>query len=115
MKRLLRVVVASVCLAGLGGCVYYEPVAIGPTVQQRFDRSWGAALAAMGDQGVTIQSQNRGAGVIRGSRGGTAIVATLQTRPDGSIQVQFDQSGATGADPGLIHRVSESYDRRMGR
>jgi hypothetical protein len=28
--------------------------------------------------------------------------------------VKFDQSGAKGADQDLIHRVSDSYDRRMG-
>lgn len=114
MKR-LAAVACSMCLLALGGCVYYEPVAVGPNVQQRFDRSWDAALLAMRDQGVTIGVQDRGAGVIRGERGGAAIVATVRTRPDGSIEVRFDQSGATPADPGLIHRVSESYERRMGR
>lgn len=93
----------------------YEPVAVGPTTEQRFDRSWSAALGAMSDQGVTIETQDRGAGVIRGSRGGISISAMVQTLADGSIQVRFDQSGATSTDPNLIHRISDSYDRRMGR
>lgn len=101
--------------AMLGGCAYYEPIPVGPTTQQRFDRSWSAAMGAMVDQGVTIDAQDRGAGVIRGNRGGIAIVARLQTLADGRIQVRFDQSGATSSDPNLIHRVSDGYDARMGR
>jgi uncharacterized lipoprotein len=98
-------------------CVVYEPVAVSPqlTVQQRFDRSWSAAAGAMSDQGLTITAQDRGAGVIRGTKDGINIAASVQTLADGSIQVKFDQSGATSSDPNLIHRVSDSYDRRMGR
>ena len=103
----------------LNGCYYYPqpvPVAVqGPTAGQRFERSWNAAIGAMADRGVTITSQDRDAGVIRGTRGAITIVATLQTLADGSIQVKFNATGATDADPGLIHAVSDSYDRRMGR
>jgi hypothetical protein len=99
----------------MGGCVVYEPVAVGPTVQQRFDRSFAAAAGAMTDQGLAITAQDRGSGTIRATKDGISIVATLQTLPDGSIQVRFDSSGASGNDPNLIHRVSDSYDRRMGR
>jgi hypothetical protein len=99
----------------LAGCVVYEPVVVGPTVQERFDRSFAAAAGAMSDQGLAITSQDRGAGTIRGTKDGAVIVASLQTLADGSIQVRFDSSGASGNDPNLIHRVSSSYDRRMGR
>ncbi|MGH8800730.1 MAG: hypothetical protein ACREX6_00335, partial [Casimicrobiaceae bacterium] len=67
------------------------------------------------DQGLKIDAQDRGSGVIRGNRSGIVITAQLQTLADGRIQVRFDQSGATSADSGLIHRVSDDYDRRMGR
>jgi len=103
----------------LNGCYYYpQPVPVpmpAPTPGQRFDRSWNAATGAMADQGVTITSQDRGAGVIRGTRGAITIVITLQTLADGSTQVKFNTSGATDTDSELIHRVSDSYDRRMGR
>jgi len=102
----------------LGGCYYpypSTPVATGPTLQQRFDQSWSAAVGAMGDQGLTIDEQNRGAGVIRGSRGGIVITATVRTRTDDRIQVEFSQAGATSNDPDLMSRVSKSYHRRMGR
>ncbi len=102
----------------LGGCVVYEPAAVvapQQTTAQRFDRSWSAALGAMSDQGLTITSQDYGAGVITGSQGGVTISATLQTLPDGSVQVKFGSRGRASDDPGLIDRVSSSFDRRMGR
>ena len=99
----------------LGGCVVYEPVPVSsqPTLQQRFDRSWAAAAGAMSDQGVTVVAQDRGSGMIRGERGGTTITAMVETRPDGRVQVTFNSKGAD--DTGIVQRVSESYDRRMGR
>jgi len=117
MKRTLHVLLLAAVAAMSSGCVVYEPVpvAVPVTTQQRFDLSWAAATGAMSDQGMSIDAQNRAAGVVRGSRGGIVITATLQTLPDGSIQVRFDQTGATATDPNLVHRVSASYDRRMGR
>ena len=114
---MIRTLAILLIALALGGCAYYEPVPVpaGPTTQERFDRSWSAATGAMADQGVRVDAQDRGAGVIRGNRNGIAITAKLQTLADGRIQVQFDQSGPTSADPGLIQRVSDSYDRRMGR
>ena len=112
---MIRALLLAGFVLALGGCVVYEPVVVQPSPQQRFDRSWDAAGGALADQGVTITAQDRGAGVIRGTRDGINIAASVQTLADGSIQVKFDQSGATSSDPNLIHRVSDSYDRRMGR
>jgi hypothetical protein len=97
----------------LAGCVVYEPYPV--SAQSRFDQSWNAATGAMADQGVSITTQDRGAGIIRGTRSGISIQASVRTLADGRVEVRFDSSGATGSDPSLIHRVSESYDRRMGR
>src|SRR5688500_14120587 len=112
--KLIRLMVLSALLS-LGGCVVYEPYPGYPvSPQQRFDRSWAAASGAMSDQGLKITSQDRGAGVIRGERSGITITATLHTLADGAVQVKF-ASNRDSPDPGLVHRVSESYDRRMGR
>ncbi len=110
--------VSVVAATLVSGCVVYEPVPVAsapPSAAQRFDRSWNAATGALVDQGLTIVSQDRGAGVIRATRGDITIVANLQSLADGRIQVKFGSTGATEGDPGLIHRVSESYERRMGR
>ena len=84
-------------------------------VPASFDRSWSAALGALGDQGVHITSEDRGAGQIRGTRDGIDVTANVRTQTDGSVRVEFNTSGATTRDPKLIDRVSQSYDRRMGR
>jgi hypothetical protein len=116
MTRKLWWLVTVAGVLSVGGCVMYEPVVVSPqsTVQQRFDRAWSAAAGAMYDQGVAITVQDRVAGVIRGERGAIAITATFQTMADGSIQVKFNSSGANSTDPGLLNRISDSYDRRMG-
>jgi hypothetical protein len=69
----------------------------------------------MGDQGVQVTSQDRGAGQVRGTRDGIDVVANVRTQADGSVRVEFNTSGATTRDPTLIERISSSYDRRMGR
>ena len=118
MKRPILALALAVAALTLAGCVVYEPVPVAapqPSPQQRFDRSWNAAAGAMADEGVTILAQDRGAGVIRGSRGGITVTATLNTLADGSVQVKFGSSGATDKDPGLLQRVSQRYERRMGR
>src|SRR5688572_27459379 len=106
MNSKLQMIVVCAALA-LSGCVVYEPVPVGyqpTTVQQRFDRSWAAAMGAMADQGLTITSQNRGAGVVQGERTGTTITAALETLPDGSVQVKFTSQGSN-TDAALIQRV----------
>jgi hypothetical protein len=97
-------------------CVAYDPVYVSqPTVQQRFDRSWSAAAGAMSDEGVAITEQDRGSGTIRGTRSGAQVTASVQTLADGRIQVRFEATGPSGSDTAFVHRLSSSYDRRMGR
>ena len=109
----LAALLCSALVSPLGGCVVYEPVPV--STQSRFDQSWNAATGAMADQGVSITTQDRGAGIIRGARSGINIQASVRTLADGRVEVRFDSSGETRSDPSLINRVSESYDRRMGR
>jgi hypothetical protein len=116
MTRVLRFLLPVAGALAIAGCVVYEPVAVSqPAVTQRYDRSWSAAAGAMADAGLTITAQDRGAGIIRGERGGTTITAMVQTLADGRIQVKFDSKGPGGADADLVQRVSDNYERRMGR
>ena len=129
MKRLpfcsggLRVVCLGALLltaALLTGCVAYAPppdtYAIAPpSTAVALDRSWAAVVGALGDEGVRITDEDRDAGRIYGSREGINVVANIRSRPDGGVRVEFNTSGATGRDPALIRRISQAYDRRMGR
>jgi uncharacterized protein (DUF2461 family) len=114
MKRLL--VAGALAASLLTGCVVYEPVpaayGVAPT---SFDRSWSAAVNAMRDQGVTITQEDRGSGTVRGTRGAINVLGSVRTQADGSVRVQFDTTGGTATDPELINRISQSYERRMGR
>lgn len=108
MLRGAAMVVAPLALVA---CVVYEPVPV-QTVST-YDRAWAAAIGAMQDQGVAIHDQDRAAGVVRGSRGPTGITAAVRTQADGRVRVEFNTSGSS--DTGLVERVSDSYNRRMGR
>jgi hypothetical protein len=112
---------AAVAAALLGGCTYYVAPGAAPGAYyatapaSSFDRSWSAVLGAFADEGVAVTSEDRGVGVVRGTRNGINVTGSVLTQADGSVRVQFDTSGATNRDPGLINRVSNAYDRRMGR
>ena len=86
---LSRLTVVLAFLA-LGSCVVYQPVPM-PMQQSRFDQSWAAASGAIYDQGLTITMQDRSTGVIRGERGDTSVTATLETLPDGGVQVKEER------------------------
>jgi len=111
---MFRAMVAAVAALPLSACVVYEP---GPAYQPppTIDRSWAAALGAMQDQGVAINEQDRASGVIRGSRGSIAVSGLVRTQPDGRVRVEFSTPGGAQADPGLVDRISASYQQRMGR
>jgi len=115
MRRyLLAFVFAGLLIAG---CTHYqtEPGTVVTTPVTSFDRSWAAAVGALQDQGVRITSEDRGAGIAHGTRGGINVAADVRTQADGSVRVEFNTFGATEQDPALIDRISQSYNRRMGR
>lgn len=109
MKRLLATL--SICAAAVSGCTYYGYPP--PGTPANYDRSFSAAVDAMYDQGVTVNTQDRASGTIVGQRGGNTVSAYVRQQGDGSVRVQFNANDPR--DPGLLERVSQSYDRRMGR
>jgi hypothetical protein len=116
--RTARAVVAVALTVGLvSGCVVYQtaPGVYSPYPATSFDRSWSASVGAFADQGVRVTSEDRSAGVVRGTRDGIDVVANIRAQADGSVRVEFNTSGATARDPTLIDRISRAYDYRMGR
>ena len=111
--QIRRVVFALLLGSALpAGCVVYEPVPAYYPSPPTYDRAWGAALGALQDAGVGVTSADRSAGVIRGTRDGADVTVTVSRQADGRTRVQFD---ASGSDPGLTERMSQAYERRMGR
>lgn len=112
-----KILLLMLALTLFAGCTYYQtaPGVYTTTPPSGFDRSYSAAVGAFEDQGVSITSENRSAGTVRGTRSGIDVTANVLTQADGSVRVEFDTSGATARDPQLINRITQSYNRRMGR
>ena len=102
-------------LATAPGCTVYEPVPVSAPAPSAFDRSWSAAIASAQDEGVRITSEDRVNGIITGSRGDQNVTINVRTQADGRVRVEFSARGPKGSEPGLATRISQAYDRRMGR
>ena len=105
----------TVVLATAPGCTYYQPVPVSAPAASTFDRSWSAAIGAAQDEGVRITSEDRARGVITGSRGEQDVTINVFTQADGRVRVEFSARGPKGPESGLASRISQAYDRRMGR
>lgn len=117
MKRLLpaTLIAAAAAIALLPGCVvapYGVPVATAPST---FDRAFDAASGALSANGLALQTVDRSAGVIVGTRGALTLTASVRPQADGTTRVEFNQSGSQAEDPNLVNRVVADYNRRMGR
>ena len=109
----LVIIVASSLIAL--GCVAYQPVPASVPAASSFDRSWNAAVGAMQDVGVRIQSEDRARGVITGANDSRNVTVTLMTQADGSVRMEISARGPQGGDTNLANDISRAYDRRMGR
>lgn len=111
----IRLLVLSLCMALLSaGCTYYGyPPGPPPPQATNYDRSFYAAADALRDQGVTIQVQDQATGNISGNFGSTPVSASIRQQADGSVRVAFTTGDSR--NPGLIDRITQSYNRRMGR
>jgi hypothetical protein len=109
------VILVTALVAIAPGCVVYEPVPVSVPAPSSFDRSWSAAVAAAQDEGVRITSEDRVNGIITGSRGEQNVTINVRTQADGRVRVEFSARGPKGSEPGLATRISQAYDRRMGR
>jgi hypothetical protein len=71
-------------------CTYYQappPSYPAPPSPSTFDRAWDAAVGAAYDEGVQVTVQDRGSGLIRGTKGNTNVVfgRDMQYQPAGSL------------------------------
>jgi hypothetical protein len=102
--------------AAVSGCTYYQVApaapAPGPTV---FDRSWNAALGALDDADVAVTLADRASGTIYGTAGNDAVTMRVLSQADGSVRVETNVRGPSGADAALAQRIAAAYNRRMGR
>ncbi|SOE89007.1 hypothetical protein SAMN05446927_7642 [Caballeronia arationis] len=112
MKRLLLITTFTALLP-LTGCPYYVPAGTVVMTPASFDRSFSAAAGAMSDEGLTLTVRDPASGTAVGNLNGMTVTAGVRQQPDGSVVVRFNSPDAR--DPTLLHRISQSFDRRMGR
>jgi hypothetical protein len=111
MTNLLRAFATFAAVVCLSGCVVYEPV----PAADPFGTSWRAAMGAIGDTGLTLVSADQATGTIRGARGSLEGIIAVQYRPDGRIGVEISSRDPDKLDPTLTRRLTDAYNRRMGR
>lgn len=107
LARTAAIVVAAMALHGC----YTYPTAVPPS----FDASWQAARWAAQDEGVTVTSEDRSSGTIRGTKDAFDVLIAVAQQANGSVTVAFTVKGPKGQDPNLQDRLTRAYQRRMGR
>jgi hypothetical protein len=110
MSTLPRFFAGLVLALGLAGCVYYEAVPVDPMQQP-----WQSAIGAIQDAGLTLVTADQATGTLRGTRGSVEGIITVRMRNDGRVGVEISARDPGGQDPGLTQRLTEAYNRRMGR
>ncbi|BCG63178.1 MAG: hypothetical protein methR_P0872 [Methyloprofundus sp.] len=111
MKNFIFIILSVALLAG---CAARTP-AVGAQAARTYDQSWSAAVDALRAQGVRITSQDRAAGVVEGVSKGVTIAANIKKQADGSARAQFNTKGTINSDPGLIRRITKSYNSGIGQ
>lgn len=114
-SRLGALLCAGVAAALAAGCTYYQ-VAAPPSGPGAFDRSWSAALGGVEDSGATISVADRNSGTIHAATGTDTVTVRVYTQADGSVRVEITAlRNGGGVNAALAQRISDAYDRRMGR
>lgn len=92
---------------GLAGCASYEP--------DPMQQSWQAATGAITDVGLTLVTADHATGTIRGTKGKTEGIIAVRMRGDGRVGVEITSRDPDRVDPTLTERLTQAYNRRMGR
>lgn len=117
MINLLLVALPASVIVLLDGCTVYQtaPGVYAPAPPSTFDRAWEAARGAAYDEGVTVMTEDRAQGLIRGRKGSFDVSIDLLTQADGSVRVSIKSKGPEAQDPTLNQRLVAAYNRRMGQ
>jgi hypothetical protein len=117
MKRIQQILIAFAAVLALAGCVAYPypyPYPSGAP-SDPFERPWNAAMGAIGDAGLTLVVADRASGTIKGTRGTVEGTLLVRTRADGRVGVEISARDPNRQDPGLVERLTNAYNARMGR
>ena len=110
MPLAMRFAACFLVALGLAGCVAYEPVPVDP-----MRAPWQSAIGAIGDAGLTLATADQATGTIRGTRGSVEGIIAVRMRADGRVGVEISARDPDKQDPTLVQRLTDAYNRRMGR
>jgi hypothetical protein len=109
MSQFKRLLVLLALALGFAGCVVYEPVPVAPS--NPMAQPWQAAMGAVQDAGLAIVTADQATGLVRGTRGSAVGEIRVSMRADGRVGVEITSQN----DPTLTQRLTDAYNRRMGR
>jgi hypothetical protein len=95
---------------GLAGCATYEAVPVDP-----MRAPWQSAIGAIGDAGLQLVTADQATGTVRGTRGSVEGIIAVRMRGDGRVGVEISSRDPDKQDPTLVQRLTDAYNRRMGR
>ena len=116
MKRVQKILIAFATVLAIAGCAYPYPYpypAAAPS--DPFAMPWNAAMGAMGDAGLTVVVADRPSGTIKGTRGAVEGTILVRTLADGRVGVEISARDPNRQDPGVVQRLTNAYNARMGR
>jgi hypothetical protein len=109
-------VAAAFMLQGCYTAPTPAPVPAPRPIQERFETSWQAARGAASDAGVRITHEDRASGTLRGEKDSSSVSITVVPQADQTIQVGFSVTGGGSfQETNLKERLTQAYQRRMGR
>jgi hypothetical protein len=110
LSAIKRIGALSALVLSLAGCVAYTAVPVDPMQQP-----WQAAIGAIADAGLTLVTADQATGTVRGTKGSVEGIISVRMRNDGRVGVEINSRDPDHKDPGLTQRLTEAYNRRMGR
>ena len=110
MNLVQRITAILLLALGLAACATYAPVPVDP-----MERPWQSAIGAIQDAGLTLGTVDRATGTLRGKRGAVEGTIVVRMRGDGRVGVEITSHDPDRVDPGLTQRLTDAYNRRMGR
>jgi hypothetical protein len=87
---------------------YYQPV-------DQVAVSWQSARYAMQDTGLSVVTADEASGVLVGRRGNAEGTIIVRMRSDGRVGVEITSRDPDRSEGDLTQRLTDAYNRRMGR
>ena len=115
MPSLLRLWFTAIALTlSLTACVANNPSRETVVRPPDFERTWTAAIDAMGDTGIAVSQINHNQGRLQGVREGARIFVLVIRVPGGTARVEPDPRDYGQQNWALFDEFMRAFRRRIG-